>query len=295
MPTVTPLEPAFLARLEALHLSVRWVRWGSRFGGRFSINRRGSSIEFADYTAYAPGDDIRAIDWSLYARLDRLFVKTYKEEVELGLEVMVDATASMGLPTPRKFERACQLALCLAYIGLAGHHHVRMSWIAAGTPRAGAWAFHRADLARLTKQAEALAPAGQIRLGDWMRNTLPVLRMRGGQAIVISDCMAPLADCFHALRLITKRHLEAKVIQLLSAEELEPSRLFRGGVLVDSETGATHELSYSPAELTRAMMEHNEQLARFCKRNGIPFAQHRLDEPLERFVLKTLPARGFLE
>ncbi|MBI3312201.1 MAG: DUF58 domain-containing protein, partial [Candidatus Omnitrophica bacterium] len=102
-----PLDPSFLARLEALELSVRWVQWGSHLGGRFTISRRGSSVEFADYAAYTPGDDIRAIDWNLYARSDRLFVKTYQEEVELAVEVIVDATASMALPTPRKFERAC--------------------------------------------------------------------------------------------------------------------------------------------------------------------------------------------
>jgi uncharacterized protein (DUF58 family) len=94
----TVLDPNFLARLEALRLSIRQVRWGSRLGGRFLINRRGSSIEFADYVAYAPGDDIRSIDWKLYARLDRLFVKTYKEEIELAAELLIDATASIRAP-----------------------------------------------------------------------------------------------------------------------------------------------------------------------------------------------------
>ena len=82
MPAATWLTPQFISRLEALRLSVRWVRGGHKIGGRFPINRKGSSIEFADYAPYYPGDDIRAIDWNLYARLDRLFVKTYKEEID---------------------------------------------------------------------------------------------------------------------------------------------------------------------------------------------------------------------
>src|SRR3989338_8070956 len=90
------LTPQLINRLEALELSVKWVRAGTSLGGRVPINRRGSSIEFADYAPYYPGDDIRAIDWSLYARLERLFVKTYKEEIELTVEVLVDATSSMG-------------------------------------------------------------------------------------------------------------------------------------------------------------------------------------------------------
>ena len=295
MLTVSLLDPAFLARLEALRLSVRQVRWGSRLGGSFPISRRGSSIEFADYTAYTPGDDIRAIDWNLYARLDRLFVKTYKEEIELSVEVVLDATASMALPTRRKFERTSQLGLCLAYIALAGGHQVRMSWIKPGGPVATPWFVHRGDLPRLMSMAESIVPEGHVALSEWMRKASTALRMRGGQALVISDGMVQPADCFQALHLAMMKHLEAKIIQVLSPQELNPARLFRRGVLVDSETGFTHELAYSASELARAVIEHNERLARFCKRSGIPFAQHRLDEPLEEFVLKDLPARGFLE
>ena len=124
MPTSAWLTPKFISRLEALELSVRWVRAGNRLGGRFAINRRGSSIEFADYAAYSAGDDIRAIDWNLYARLDRLYIKTYKEEIQLAVEMIIDATASMGLPTPEKFERAKRLAICFGYIALAGGHQL---------------------------------------------------------------------------------------------------------------------------------------------------------------------------
>lgn len=295
MPARHGLDPAFLAKLEAVELSVRHVRWGARLGGRFLISRRGSSVEFADYVAYTPGDDIRSIDWNLYARLDRLFVKTYKEEIELSVELIVDGTASMALPTPQKFTRASQLALALAYVGLAGHHQVRMSWIRPGTPQATSWCVHRADLARLTRASEEQAPKGQVTLSGWMTKALASFHMHGGQAIVLSDGMYRPADWFGALHLLMGKHLEVKVIQVISPQELDPARLVRGGVLVDSETGATHQLAYRPAELAQAVLDHNELLARFCKRHGMLFAQHRLDEPLERFILKDLPARGFLE
>ena len=295
MPVLNLPDPALLARLEALRLSVRQVRWGARLGGRFVVSRRGSSIEFADYLPYSPGDDIRSIDWKLYARLDRLFVKTYKEEVELTVELIVDATASMGLPTPQKFQRACELALCLASVAFAGRHHVRASWIAPGWPSATPWFTHRADLTRLAEWMSRPEPAGAVTMRSWMQQTIPALRIRGGQALLISDWMCPPADAFEALHLLRRKHVEVKVIQVLSPQELEPARLFRGGVLIDSETGLTHELAYSASELTQAVLEHNERLARFCKRHGMPFAQARADEPLEEFVLKTLPSRGFLE
>jgi len=291
----TWLTPAFLSRLEALELSVRWVRAGNRLGGRFPINRRGSSVEFADYAPYYAGDDIRAIDWNLYARLDRLFVKTYKEEIELTVELLIDATNSMGLPTPEKFLRANQLAVCLGYIGLCGRHHVRLSWLKPGRLAASPWFHSRSDLVPMAEQAEATSLGGQVSYADWMARAAATLRIRGGQAILITDGMVRPADFFQALHVLMVRNLELKVIQLLTPQELHPAKLMRGGLLVDVETGATHQLAYSAAELDRAVAEHNEQLVRFCKRHGIPFARHVLEEPLESFVMKTLPVRGFLE
>jgi uncharacterized protein (DUF58 family) len=295
MPAASWLTPAYIAKLEALELSVRWVRAGSSLGGRYPINRRGSSVEFADYSAYSPGDDIRAIDWNLYARLDRLFVKTYKEEITLSVELIVDATASMGLPTPDKFTQAARLAVSLGYIALTDRHTARLSFIRPGPVAAGPRMHQRSDLFRMAQAADAARPEGHVSLADWMRRAALAMRIHGGQAIVITDGMAHPAEFFRALHELMVRNLEVKVIQVITPQELRPGTMLRGGLLIDSETGATHQLAYSPAELERAVAEHNELLARFCKRNGIPFARYRLDASLESFVTKTLPAHGFLE
>ncbi len=295
MPATTWLTPRFVSRLEALQLSVKWVRAGSKIGGRFAVNRRGSSVEFADYAAYCPGDDIRAIDWNLYARLDRLFVKTYKEEIELAVELIVDATSSMGFPTPEKFERAKRLAVSLGYVALAGRHHVRLSWLKPGPLASSPWFHRRGNLFQLLEHADTGRAEGRLTYADWMRHAAATLRVHGGQAILITDGLVRPADFFRALHALAVRNVEIKVIQVLSPEELHPRKLPGAGLLIDAETGATHQLAYSPAELERAVAEHNELLARFCKRQGIAFAQHRLDERLESFITKTLPVRGFLE
>lgn len=289
------LTPDLINRLEAFQLAVRWVRSGRSVGGRFPINRRGSSVEFADYAAYTPGDDIRAVDWNLYARLDRLFVKTYKEEIELSVELIVDATASMGLPTPEKFARAAQLAVCLGYIGLAGHHHVRASWIRPGPIASTPWFHRRSDLLRLAHHLEGSAVGGTIPLAAWMERAALSLRIRGGQAILITDGMVRPPDFFRALHLLRVRNVEVKVLQMLTPQELHPASLVRGGVVVDAETGTTHQLGYPPEALNRAVAEHTERLVRFCRRHGIPFAQHRLDEPLRSFITQRLPRHGFIE
>jgi len=288
------LTPDFVRKLEVLELAIRSVRAGHRLGGRFPINRRGASIEFSDYVPYSAGDDIRAIDWNLYARLDRLYVRTYKEEIALSVEIIVDATRSMGLPTREKFERAMRLAVCLGYIAVADRHHARFSWIKPGRLEASGWWSHRSDLVRMLEAGEGKEPGGQTELSAWARRAAAGLRMRGGQAILITDGMIRQADFFQSLHFLALRQLEPKVIQVLTPEELHPARVFRSGTLIDSETGHVRELAYGSAELERAVTEHNEALARFCKRHGVAFARHRLDEPLETFVTKTLPACGLL-
>ena len=295
MPT-TWLTPQLINRLEALQLSIKWVRAGHQLGGRFAINRRGSSVEFADHAPYSAGDDIRAIDWNLYARLDRLFIKTYKEEIALSVEILIDATPSMGSPTKAKFERAAQIAVSLGYVGLGDGHHVRAHWIRPG-PRLvrSAWFHQRRDLPRMADVISEGHLGGPIGLAEWTRRAALATRMHGGQALLLTDGMVRPADFFRALHALMVRNIEVKVIQILTPQELHPAAFARAGMLIDVESGASHQLAYPPAELERAVAQHNEQLARFCKRSGIPFAQHRLDEPLETFITKTLPARGFLE
>ena len=289
------LTPALINRLEVLELSVKAARAGHRLGGRFTVNRRGSSIEFADYAPYYAGDDIRSIDWSLYARLDKLFVKTYKEEIALSVELLVDATPSMRLPSSDKFLRANQLAVCLGYIALGDGHYVRTSWVAADRLAPSPWYHQRSDLFRLAHQAEQTRVGAAVDVAEWIRRAAIALRMHGGQAIYITDGMVRPAELFRALHVLQSRNVEMSVIQVITPQELHPRALATAGMLVDAETGSTHQLAYKPAELEQAMASHNELLARLCKRHGMKFAQYRTDQSLDTFITTTLPARGFLE
>src|SRR6266702_783995 len=111
-----PFTPQFLSQLETLRLRTRKEFLG-RHTGSYSSPRRGTSVEFAAYRKYPPGDDIRYLAWGIYARTDRLYVRIFREEVVLVAYVFIDASASMGFPSrEEKFLPASHVALALSYV-----------------------------------------------------------------------------------------------------------------------------------------------------------------------------------
>src|SRR3954453_20419405 len=111
------LDAQFLARLEQLELVSRKIFLGLMKGERRS-KRKGQSVEFADYRNYVKGDDLRFLDWNLYARLDRLFLRLFMEEEDLHFYVLIDNSLSMDFGTPTKLHYAKQIAAARGFIGL---------------------------------------------------------------------------------------------------------------------------------------------------------------------------------
>lgn len=288
------MKPELISRLDALTLHVGWVKAGRRGGGRFPVNRRGSSIEFADYLPYVSGDDIRAIDWNLYARLERLYVRKYREEIALSVEILIDATPSMLEPAPVKLERAKALAFCMGYIALKEDHHVRVHAVGAGRAQSSPWFTKLHDYKQLLASIESVQPQGDVDVEAWMRTAVLRLRMHGGQALWITDGMIRPAAFFKTAHRLLMQHVEPKVLQVLTREEMDPDSAYADAIWVDSETGEERQLGHGGQVLARAMREHNELLARFCKRNAIAFAQYRTTDSLEGFLVDTLTAQGFL-
>src|ERR1700752_574190 len=127
MPTAAPelLPPDLLVKLERLELVTRKVFRGRMKGERRS-KRKGQSVEFADFRGYVPGDDLRSLDWNLYARLDKLIIKLFLEEEDLHFFTLVDASRSMEFGEPTKLQYAKQLAASLGFVGLIRTDRVRI-------------------------------------------------------------------------------------------------------------------------------------------------------------------------
>src|SRR6187200_2988415 len=124
-------DEAFLRRLEQLELVSRRLTAGRMKGERRSV-RRGQSVEFADYRNYSAGDDLRQLDWNVYARLERLFVKLFVEEEDVTVHILVDASRSMDYGEPNKLDAARRAAAALGYLGLAGMDRVSIAFLGDG-------------------------------------------------------------------------------------------------------------------------------------------------------------------
>src|SRR5579862_9261307 len=153
------LSPAFMARLDQLDLVSRKMLAGKMKGERRS-KRRGQSVEFADYRNYVVGDDLRFIDWNIYARLERLFLKLFLEEEDLALYVLVDVSKSCDYGSPNKAFYLKQVAAALGYIGLVNYNRVTIAAMADNIVAETGAMRGRRRVAQMIDFVQKLAPSG---------------------------------------------------------------------------------------------------------------------------------------
>src|SRR5688500_13662581 len=159
------LDPQFMARLDQLDVMSRKLLAGKMKGERRS-KRRGQSVEFADYRNYVIGDDLRFIDWNIYARLDRLFLKLFLEEEDLALYVLLDVTKSCDYGDPHKATYLKRVAAALGYIGLVNYNRVTICGIADGVVADTGGMRGRTKVSQMMEFVGKLQPAGTGNLAE---------------------------------------------------------------------------------------------------------------------------------
>src|SRR5438105_2413308 len=162
------LSSEFMARLDQLDLMSRKLLAGKMKGERRS-KRRGQSVEFADYRNYVVGDDLRFIDWNIYARLERLFLKLFLEEEDLSLYILVDVSKSCDYGTPDKAFYLKQVAAALGYIGLVNYNRVHILAVADGVVTETGAMRGRRRVAQMIDFVNKLRPEGASHLAEGCR------------------------------------------------------------------------------------------------------------------------------
>ena len=288
------LEPEFLARLERLEIVARRLRRGVQRGERRSV-RRGSSVEFADHRPYGAGDDLRFLDWNLYARLDKLMIKLFHDEEDLQIHLVLDRSASMDFGDPSKTLVAKRVLAALGYVALAGLNRVSL-WSPGEGGDVGVKNLRGIRSAeRLFNALERAPVGGATGLDESLRRWITTRRPRG-ILILASDLLHPDGSWQH-LRSIVRGGLEPYCIRILTPAEEAPT--LEGDLrLVDSEDDTAVEISITPALLRRyqaARSDYDRQLDQFCRSRQIVLATATTDTPLETLVLESLRRSGLLK
>jgi len=229
----TVFDEAFLRQLERLGVLMKQPARGGLKGGRRSV-KRGQSVEFADYRDYALGDDLRQLDWNVYARLEKLFVKLFIEEEDVTITFLLDASPSMAFGRPPKLLFAKRAIAALGYIALAGEDRVVLSALTGRTARRQNGLRGAARVFRLLANLSAVQPAeGETDLLASARHAGAQLSGRG-VVVLLSDLLDPSSE--RVVRELAATGSELIVLHVLSPDELDPQ--LEGDLrLVDSESG----------------------------------------------------------
>lgn len=314
------LDAGLIAQLGRLDLTSRKIFAGKLKGERRS-KKRGESVEFADYRPYVAGDDLRHIDWNIYGRLDRLFLKLFMEEEDLSLHIVLDCSESTDCGQPNRFFYMQQAAMALGYIGLVNLNRVAVTAIGGRfvSPQIG------------DRQADKQTPSGLGSVPDDGPSLLSIRDLRGrrrvqdlgrflcslrpcgstcfavqakrialtrrgrGVMVVLSDFL--MKEGYETgLRLLVGRGYDLFAIQVLSPQEVEPD--ITGDLrLLDIEDADTAEVTISAPLLRRykqVLAAYCSQLREFCARRGIGCLCVQTDMPIDTLLLDYLRNRGLL-
>lgn len=289
------LSPELLAKLERLELVSRKVFRGRMKGERRS-KRKGQSVEFADFRNYVPGDDLRLIDWNLYARLDQLFLKMFQEEEDLHVDILVDASESMRFGTPSKLHVAKQLAASIGYVGLCRADRVSVSVLGPEGRRAPVLRA-RSGLWKMLDYLASVPGEGDasrhnVSLHDGVRD-FAIRKSGSGVCVLVTDLMDK-SGYESALRMLIGRRMDVFIMHVMSPEEIDPP--LRGDRrLIDIEDGDETEITINQFVLDRykdTVRTFIAGIRAFCSRRSIIYIPVQTEIPVDTIVTKYLRERG---
>jgi uncharacterized protein (DUF58 family) len=288
------LDPQFLHRLEQLELVSRKIFQGRMKGERRS-KKKGQSVEFADFRNYVIGDDLRFLDWNLYARLDKLFLRLFFEEEDLHFYIVLDNSLSMDFGNPTKLHYARQIAAALGFIGLVNLDRVVIEVFNDRLTQSLPAQRGRRSLWRMMDFLQQIEPAGPSDLGKALRSFS--LKCSGkGVVVVLSDFMDK-GGYEEALRYLIARQLDIYVIQVLCQEEIEPE-IVGDLKLTDVEDDDVAEITVSGPLLKRYkqnLAAYRASMHEFCTRRGVSYLFTSNQVPFDKLVLSYLRTRGLVK
>ncbi|MHC0036611.1 DUF58 domain-containing protein [Pseudoneobacillus sp. C159] len=266
----------------------RGLHKGSRQSSHF-----GSSLEFSDFRVYQPGDDVRQIDWNVYGRTQKHYIKRFLDEQEISIAIYLDASSSMR-EIAGKWQQAKDLAAALSYVVLSSEDRLLFSPVASKSfstiRRKGAVASRRTYL-------EILGLDEKEQTGDFLASLLNTVTKNQQLSILITDGLEPVDGLEAVLRKLSSLKQEVWLFQVLAREELTPGAYEGDLKLIDSETSVAVNVSMNGAifsEYEKRLRAHNGALETICRRYGGHYILVPDDVALSSILFHELPGRGLM-
>ncbi|MBI1969135.1 DUF58 domain-containing protein [Candidatus Woesearchaeota archaeon] len=273
------IDTAFLQTLDTFSLIVN-KRVTSNYVGERKSLFFGRGLTFKDHRIYVPGDDIRLVDWKVYARTDDLYIKRFEEERNLSVHILVDDSASMNFGSPAtKYEYASMLGIGFAYLALKSNEKFQFATFADRldlfTPRRG---MHQ--LASMVQHLNTAKPRGVTKFSETVAQYRKLVNSRSFITIM-SDFLFPIEDIEKGLYLIADGH-DMKVVQVL--DRVERDMALQGDLrLKDSESSSMLRTFISQrlrSNYQNMLEEHIAKVQKLCNQLGIEFYSITTDTPL---------------
>ena len=287
------LSVEFLRRIDRLRIRSQGVFRGKFRGERRSLNR-GTGAEFADYRVYEIGDDLRYVDWNLYARLDRLFIKLFRAEEDLPINILIDNSKSMAFGKPTKLACAKQVAAALGYIGLAGLDRVSIDAFSDRMHPVVPPTYGKAQFPKVSGSLEAIDIAGETDLTRCLKHFITHTQ-QSSIAVIISDFL-DMNDYEPGIKQLLACGFDLTLVHLLADAEIEP-QLSGEWRLEDSETGHSKEITINGRTIAKYRQRLDifcNSLRQFCVNRGANYVRITNQAAIEQFILQNLRRIGFV-
>jgi len=290
------LTPRDLSHLQNLQVLARQVVEGICAGLHRSPHK-GFSVEFKEHRPYVPGDEIRAIDWKVFGKTDRLYVREYEEETNLRCTLLLDSSGSMAYRGGRshglsKHDYAVRLAACLAYLMLQQQDSVGLVTFDRSVQQFVPPRSRPSHLKAIIRTLDAAVPEHETELGDVFHELVPKLHRRG-LLVVLSDCFGDVDQLLKALAHFRHAKHEMIIFQIWDPDELDFP--FRQWTRFQSLERAAHRRLVDPAQLRSAYMENlkqfRDQLTSGCRRHRIDLVPMPTDRPYAEALASYLAMR----